>query len=162
MIRFLLQNRPYFLKKWNWRKLVKSMESKIIMCTHFSYQNNFQGISTAESFRANYFDKSVNIKDFLKNKKLDLKSHFSYCHNMVTISHKKHFSSWYLIHLQVFLSGRLVAKIVGLSNSQKRGHLFCKRILKLTISWKIWEDGGGKICNIKTEMLLIGCLYFWN
>ena len=36
LIRFLLQNRPYFLKKWNWRKLANNIETKIITCTHFT------------------------------------------------------------------------------------------------------------------------------
>ena len=35
-IRYLLQNRPYFLKKWNWRKLANNIETKIITCTHFT------------------------------------------------------------------------------------------------------------------------------
>ena len=36
LICFLLQNRPYFLKKWNWRKLANNIETKIITCTHFT------------------------------------------------------------------------------------------------------------------------------
>ena len=36
LIGFLLQNRPYFLKKWNWGKVTNNIETKIITCTHFT------------------------------------------------------------------------------------------------------------------------------